>query len=181
MTKRTPLLSWNDRFALIDAYNPSATAICAAFKLSPAELKTAISLREAGTFAPNKNLDTSKYVDLFSTNEPDLITAPTAVKTSTATVHSFPETATKRVVVKQPQKRGRKGNKITDALLAVPTTPVSVDSFTQEHGVSVAVLRQAKRFIEKMTPDQISQVGNVVVKKNKDTQTLMIWKELPTV
>lgn len=180
MTKRIPLLSWNDRFALIDAYNPSSVAICAAFKLSPAELKTAMSLRDAGTFAPNPNLDITKYVDIFQLGD-DVAPAGATMKAITATVHSFPETASKRVVVKEPQKRGRKGNKITDALLAVPTSPVTVDSFTQEHGVSVAVLRQAKRFIEKMTPEQASQVGTIVVRQHKDTKTLMIWKEIPTI
>lgn len=174
--KKVPLLSWNDRFALIDAYKPSPVAICAAFKLSPAELKTAQSLRDAGTFIPNRNLDVTKYSDIFKADVEEIL--PTTNKTVTATVHSFPETATKKQVIKVPQKRGRKGNKIVDALLAVPTTPVSVESFTQEHDISVAVLRQAKRFIENMTPEQQTQVGNVYVKQNKDTKTLMIWKEV---
>lgn len=179
MIKKLPLLSWNDRFALIDAYKPSQVAICAAFRLSPAELKTAMSLREAGTFAANPNLDVTKYTDIFQIGD-DVTPSNTTMKAVTATVHSFPETASKRVVVKTPQKRGRKGNKIADALLAVPTTPVAVDLFTQEHDVSVAVLRQAKRFIEKMTPEQATQVGNIIVKQNKDTKTLMIWKEVST-
>ncbi|PPD54356.1 MAG: hypothetical protein CTY12_03430 [Methylotenera sp.] len=179
MTKKPPLLSWNDRFALIDAYKPSQVAICAAFRLSPAELKTAMSLRDAGTFAPNPNLDVTKYTDIFQISD-DIAPSNTTLKSVTATVHSFPETASKRITTKAPQKRGRKGNKIADALLAVPTTPIAVDSFIQEHGVSVAVLRQAKRFIEKMNPEQAAQVGNIIVKQNKDTKTLMIWKEVLT-
>lgn len=174
MSKRPPLLSWNDRFALIDAFKPSQAAICTAFNLTPAELKTAISLREAGTFAPNKNLDTTKYVGVFSSD--DVTERTPAVYNPTATIHSMPVTATKRIVQKTPQKRGRKGSKITDALLAVPTSPMSVDDFVKEHNVSVAVLRQAKRFIEKMTAEQAAQVGNVVVKQNAD-KVLMIWKE----
>lgn len=176
MSKKPVLLSWNDRFALIDAYKPSDLAICAAFKLSPAELRTAVSLRNAGTFAPNKNLDVSKYTNVFQMDE-DVTLGEETVKTITATVHSFPESATKRTITKIPQKRGRKGSKITDALLAVPTSPVSVETFTKEHDVSVAVLRQAKRFIEKLSPDQVAKIGNVVVKQDKNTKTLMIWRE----
>jgi hypothetical protein len=43
--------------------------------------------------------------------------------------------------------------------------------------VSLAVLRQAKRFISNMTPDEAAVVGKVVVKQDKDTKILMIWRE----
>jgi hypothetical protein len=88
-----------------------------------------------------------------------------------------PETATKKVVVKVNQKRGRKGNKITSAFLAVTNEPIAVDRFVMQHGVSLAVLRQSKRFIEQMSEEDVAKVGKIVVKQNKETKTLMIWRE----
>lgn len=181
--KKPPMLSWADRFALIDAYNPSPASICAAFNLTPTELSTACALRDAGTFRPNQKLDITKYQGIFPIVEESPITAiPVSVspkpKKATTTTHiQPPETASKQTHVKVPQKRGRKGNKITNALFAVTTTPVPVDQFVKEHGVSVAVLRQAKRFIEKLPPEDVHKIGKVIVKQDKDTKTLMIWRE----
>lgn len=183
ITKKAPMMSWNDRFALIDAYNPSTSSICNAFNLSPNELKTAQALRVAGTFAPNKKLDTNKFKGLF-VNVPEELEAPvvlpttypTSPKVGTTQITAPPETATKKVVVKIPQKRGRKGDKITQALLAVTNEPIVIDNFVRDHGVSLAVLRQSKRFIEQMSKDDIQKVGKIVVKQNKE-KVLMIWRE----
>lgn len=179
----TAHLSWADRFSLIDHYQPSDTAICSAFNLTDDELATARQLRSAGTFTASKNLDCASYAGIF-TDTPTVSAGPSQTKhavptnkggSTTHAVTAKPESATKRVKV--PQKRGRKGDKITVALLAAPTAPMPVDAFIKQHGVSLAVLRQAKRFIEKMDVDTQAKVGKVVVKQDKTTKQLMIWKE----
>ena len=187
----TTNLSWNDRFALIDYFLPSDPQICVAFGLTQDELDTARDLRAAGTFKNTPNFDAIKYDGIFNVKVPEVvvapqptITTPTRPKTtvatqirpqSQATVHAKPESATRRV--KEPQKRGRKGDKIAKALLAVPTSPVSVDAFIAEHGVSLAVLRQSKRFIEGMDATTAQSIGRVNVRQDKTTRQLMIWRE----
>lgn len=179
----TAHLSWSDRFALVDHFAPSDTAICSAFNLTADELATARQLRSSGTFTASKTLDCASYAGIFDGSVNPAPTISTVARTSHtnptnkggATVHTnLPETATKRV--KAPQKRGRKGDKITVALLAAPTTPMPVDAFMKQHGVSLAVLRQAKRFVEKLDADTRAKVGKVVVKQDKTTKQLMIWK-----
>lgn len=183
-------LSWNDRFALIDYFLPSDAQICVAFGLTQDELDTARDLRSAGTFKNTPNFDYEQHVGIFNVNVPEVvapapvitpITRPKpAVVTSvrpqpTATVHAKPECATRRI--KEPQKRGRKGDKIIRALQAVPTSPIPVDSFIAEHGVSLAVLRQSKRFIEGMDAGTAKTIGRVNVRQDKTTRQLMIWRE----
>jgi len=182
MTRKftTAHLSWADRFALVDHYQPSDTAICETFNLTKDELATARQLRSAGTFTASKTLDVASYAGIFS-NSPaptqQTTVNPAAPKAQTTTVHSKPESATKRAkAVKVPQKRGRKGDKITNALLSAPTVPTPVEGFMKQYGVSLAVLRQAKRFIEKMDAETQAKVGQVVVKQDKATKQLMIWK-----
>lgn len=186
-TKKVPMMSWNDRFALIEKFNPSNASICATFNLSSAELNTAMSLRTAGTFQANQRLDTKKFGNIFvDISDNEVVTQPltpatnvTGSKLGTSTSHPIgrPETATKRTVVKVPQKRGRKGNKITSAFLAVTNEPIAVDQFVLQHGVSLAVLRQSKRFIEQMSEEDVTKIGKIIVKQNKETKTLMIWRE----
>lgn len=82
-----------------------------------------------------------------------------------------PTTATKPIV--SPKKRGRQGSNVINAFTAVPTTPVLINAFRANHDVSVAVLRQAKRF------DKTGLSGTVRVKKDKATGHLMIWRDIP--
>ena len=171
-------MSWGDRFALIDSYQPTTAAICVAFNLSPQELSTAIRLREAGTFIPNSKLDVSKFAGIFPEISEELLELPISqLKISTTTIHSRPESATKKIIVKQPQKRGRKGDKIAQALFAVTNTPTPVDQFTREHNISLAVLRQSKRFTEHMSETDIQRIGKINVKQDKSSKVLMIWRE----
>jgi hypothetical protein len=170
------ILSWPDRFALIDHYSPPDNVVCAAFNLSQAELDTARQLRGQGMFASNVRLDVTKYADMFSASATVAKPVPVVpAPTVSATVHTRPESATRQPKV--PQKRGRKGNKITTALQAVPTSPIPVNQFITQHGVSLAVLRQAKRFVEKMDQSDAVQVGTVHVRQDKATKQLMIWRE----
>lgn len=181
MTKRfsTAHLSWADRFALIDNYQPTDAAICETFSLTTDELATARQLRASGTFSASKTLDVSSYGGIFAgatPAKPAAVTIPTppTTKGQASTAHAKPESASKKVKV--PQKRGRKGDKIASALMSATTVPVPVESFMKTHGVSLAVLRQAKRFIEKMDPDTQAKIGKVNVKQDKTTKQLMIWK-----
>lgn len=82
-----------------------------------------------------------------------------------------PETATK--VLKVPKKRGRKGDKIAKAFAEIPTNPVNFEEYASAHQVSPNVLRQIKRH------DRYSDTGKVFVRKNKQTKTMMIWREPP--
>ena len=54
--------------------------------------------------------------------------------------------------------------------MSAPTAPMPVDAFMKQHSVSLAVLRQAKRFIEKMDPDTQAKIGKVNVKQDKATK-----------
>lgn len=183
----TKMLSWNDRFALIDAYKPTDEQVCLAFGVEQSELETARGLRTAGTFIANTQLDTGKYSSVFSasvaapaatsTGSATTSTKPVKATKSGATTHAKPESATKKVAVKIPAKRGRKGDKIAKALQSVTTTPVAVDSFIKQHGVSLAVLRQSKRFLEKMDASLAKKIGKINVRQDKGSKQLMIWRE----
>lgn len=178
--KKVPMMSWGDRFALIDSYKPSNLAICQAFNLSMAELETANKLRSKGTFAPNTKLDVTKFAGIFSDipdDDQQTIDSTKPKKVGTVTTHVRPETATKKVQIKEPQKRGRKGDKIAQALLAVTSTPTPVEQFTKDHNVSLATLRQSKRFMEHMSQQDIQRIGKINVRKDKVSKVLMIWRE----
>lgn len=173
-------LSWNDRLTLINRYQPSDTDACKAFGVSQSELDVARTQLKAGVFSLSPDLDVDSYGHLFtsptaSTDADDSTvtstksTARRTGSTSTTKGTVAPETATK--TVREAKKRGRKGDKILKAFSSIPTTPVSADDFAKTHGVSIAVLRQSKRF------DQTKSTGTVRVKKDKTSKTLMIWRE----
>lgn len=182
-------MSWGDRFAVIDHFTPTDEQICIAFNVTQGELDTARSLREVGTFVANKNLDVSKFTTIFTTSDNRKPTTrgisinmtATTTKSPTATTHTMPEADAKPETaskpVKQPMKRGRKGDKILKALQSVPATQIPVDAFMQQHGVSLAVLRQAKRFVAGLDPVQAQAIGKINVRQDKATKTLMIWRE----
>jgi len=186
MSKHTTL-SWAQRFALIEKYSPTDEQICNVFGLSNDELSTARSLHTAGRFGSDTQFDAASYVNPFNaTASASAAPAQKKARNSKATVHTkpattdgTPETATRRSKV--PQKRGRKGDKIQRALLAVPTTPISVDQFCQDHSVSIAVLRQSRRFIKKMDKVVRDQIGEVKVRQDKTSKQLMIWREVGTI
>ena len=97
--------------------------------------------------------------------------APTVEKTQrapkTISKNKVPSTAT---TIVSGTKRGRKGNNITNAFAAIPSSPVSAETFATQHNVSIAVLRQSKRF-------DTTGLGPVNVRKDKSAGTLMIWRE----
>ena len=188
MSKHKLTMSWGDRFAVIDHFTPADSQACTAFGVTQDELDTARTLRAAGTFVATANLDVSKYSNAFVTSDipttqptRGTVHMNTVTKSPTATTHTMPDATTKPETaskpVKQPQKRGRKGDKILKALQSVPTTQMPVDTFIQQYGVSLAVLRQAKRFVAGLDPAQAQTIGKINVRQDKTTKKLMIWRE----
>lgn len=162
-------LSWGERFALINHYRPDDTTVCRVFGLAQQDLDAAKALHLSGTIPASKTLDVSKYNQIFASSS--------VPQSSTVTVHTKqvddlankPTTAVKKD--KTPGKRGRKGDKIARAFQSIPTIPVPVEEFMKEHSVSLAVLRQHKRFDK-------TGLGPVNVKQDKTTKVLMIWREI---
>lgn len=149
-------LTWNQCFALIDHYKPTDSTICSALGVTPEELQTAKQMRSTGLFTPATNIDVERYKNLF----------PTA----TTTVHTRPIVESEvSPLVKVAKKRGRKGNKIQKAFLAVPVEPVSAEKFAKDNNVALSVLRQSKRFDK-------TGLGPVNVRMNRETKVLMIWR-----
>lgn len=186
MSNKGKTLSWNDRFALIDHYQPSDEQACDAFGVTLDELNSARAMRQSGTFSPSDNIDIEAYASMFNQNEQTSTSTATATSASTTKSATSKKsktssvTSTKNSTSKQKstssstsQKRpGRRGTKIASAFAAVPTTPTDAEAFAKQHGVSLAVLRQGKRF-DTHSNDQ----GPVRVKKDKEKGTLMVWRE----
>jgi hypothetical protein len=145
-------LSWGQRFALIDAYHLTPNVACETMGVTEDELNTALELKEKGIFKIDTVMDTAPFGELFGA-EP----APRKVvkKTGPSTIRSS-----------EQKKRGRKGDKITKAFLAVPEIPTPIDEFMTTHGVSLAVLRQSKRFdtteLAESRPVRVKKVGGVL-------------------
>lgn len=68
---------------------------------------------------------------------------------------------------------GRPGSKITQAYAAIPYDPTPLESFAEQHDVSIAVLRQHSRF------DPFGDKGKVRTGKDLKTGVLMIWRQEP--
>lgn len=176
---KSKTLNWNDRFALIDYYKPTDAEVCTIFGVSNDELSTARNMRNTGVITATNNIDVGSYGKMFGVlsisktstkNESRTVntTMKSNTKTTTSTSTNNPQTASKKT--KHPMKRGRKGNNILEAFKSIPSSPISVDEFAEKQGVSVAVLRQSKRF------DTTGIEGRVHVKKDKNSKTLVIWR-----
>lgn len=171
-------LSWNDRLTILSHYKPTDADAIRVLGVSQSELDVARTQLKAGVFSLSPDLDVDSYEHLFAsttqTSDSDSVTSTKSTirrtgSTST-TKTTAPETATK--AVREAKKRGRKGDKILKAFSSIPASPVAAEEFAKSHGVSIAVLRQSKRF------DTTKTVGTVRVKKDKGTKTLMIWREV---
>ena len=163
MSKISVNMPWNQRLAIIEQFSPSDKKACEVFGVSQDELDTARQMKKTGMLASAANFDPSRYAPMFSAAG---IQNPTSTSTST---ESFlpPQTASRRV--RAPKKRGRKGTKILEAFKAIPSKPVPAEQFAAQHNVSIAVLRQSKRF------DSESNAP-VHVKRDKSSGLLMIWR-----
>lgn len=154
-------LSWGSRLALMDRYGATVEQASAAFGVSSAEIETARELRN-GPGAANLPVD----ADLDAIGNPFTAAASGATAIKRPGKRQPAETATK--VVAEPKKRGRKGDKINNAFLAIGTDPIPAEEFAETRGVSLNVLRQAKRFDK-------TGLGRVRVKKIEGT--LMVFRE----
>lgn len=75
-----------------------------------------------------------------------------------------------------PKKRGPKTSKVVDAFKRIPHIPVSIEVFSQETGVSIGVLRQAKRFDKSGLPGKVHITRTYLT--DLDTEkTTTIWRE----
>lgn len=173
--KKATNLNWPGRLALLKAYSPSDADACRVLGVSKDELKTARDLEQVGTLVADSTLDTSGYRELFAQPSAGIVnpktrTAPDSVVRDDSKKQP-PMSATKKVPA--PKKRGRKGDRIARAFAAIPSEPVNVEDFRNslDDTVSVAVLRQSKRF------DDSGVAGSVRVKKDKASGNLMIWRE----
>lgn len=163
--------TWNDRLTLINHYKPSDTQACGVFGITKSELDVARNQLRAGVFSLSPTLDVESYGNLFDSSESTTVTTTQAPVRTKPTVTSTAQRETASAKVREPKKRGRKGDKIALAFSSIPASPTAAQDFAKEHGVSIAVLRQSKRF------DGVG-VGVVKVKKDKTSKALMIWREL---
>ena len=159
-------IGWGERLAVIEKFNLTDAQATSAFAVSQDELNTARTMEKDGVFTPPADIDFSQYETELKSLEG--IKKPTT-KTTAPTPAEKPITATKPK--KEAKKRGRKGDKIVKAFQAVPSTAVNAEEFAKQHNVSMAVLRQAKRF------DTTGLPGAVKVKKDRTAGVLMIWRE----
>ena len=122
--------------------------------------------------------DVSKFANMFDGTKvlrrAEAVATPHIATTSTQTGKA---TAKARVSKATGKKRGRVGDRLQRAYAQVPRTPVPAAAFIESHGVSIHVMRQAKRF----DPTGYATLGPVRVIKNKTTKVLEIWRdEAPT-
>ena len=167
MAKTSSSLTWSDRLALIKHYAPSDSTICSALGVSQDELITAREMEAQGAFVATTDLDIESYAGIFASNSADKVTESIIRPTDSG---KPAVTATKKVPT--ARKRGRKGDNIKRAYAAIPSTPVQLETFANEHQVAVHVLTQCKRF------DSPDSIGTVHVKTDKATKQLMIWREV---
>lgn len=170
MLKPVGQLSWADRFGIVVAMEaqPTDDDICRVFKVSHDELVTARQLFDDGIIKVNPRINHEFYTLFFKGETPEF---PKAIQ-RTRTLPLPPDNEERRLFASQNKvvrPRGRKSNNIDLAFKAIPTTPIDVDKFAEKNHVSVAVLRQHKRF------DKYD--GTVFVRKNKDTGITEVWRE----
>lgn len=87
---------------------------------------------------------------------------------NTTHILNKPQTATK-----VSKKRGRKGNKISNAFENIPTEPVDFEDYAEAAAISTNVLRQVKRH------DAFKSTGKVFIRKNADDERSTIWRQPP--
>lgn len=146
-TNTVSTLTWGQRFAIINAFTPSDSDACKALGVTEQELSTARTLITKGVFQVDTTLNVEPYGVLFG---------------------RVSQTKPKISVQAGGAKRGRKGSKIEFAFVAIPQNPVPAEKFVEDHGISMPVLRQFKRFDKSGLPGQV----NV----RKQDGVLMVWR-----
>lgn len=162
-------LSWCDRLALIEHYKPTDAEIITILDVTQPQLDTARDLQSTGTLVPTPNLDVDSYGKMFGVTTP-------VTKTPVASIvkpSSNQPAQTANRPIRVPKKRGRKGSAISDAFNIIPEVPVPAEQFAADNKISIAVLRQSKRF------DSFPEKGIVHVAKSKTTKQLEVWRTKP--
>lgn len=170
-------LSWSDRFSIIAVATkalPSITDvdICKVFHVDADELTIARECLRDGVFKVNPAIDAEFYVPFFRGETPTFPTPDPRMRTLPEMVSKAIDPAERQLFANKPRQRaGKRGNNIQRAFAAVPLEPTPAEEFATKHRVSMAVLRQYSRF------DKEGK-GRVNVRKDKDTGTIMIWRDL---
>lgn len=159
MTIDLTSLNWSDRFELINQYELTDDQVLDTFDVSDDEYNTAKELLSNQTIMPNPTVEVLEYKEFFGK---DPIKNPTNKNAD--------KSASK--IIRPPKKRGKKGDKIVKAFESIGTTPVEVQTVMDTYKVSLAVLRQSKRF-------DPTNLGTVHVKQDKETSKLVIWRDEP--
>lgn len=172
MLKQITLLSWADRFGIVQQLEqtPTDDDICRVFKVTPDELTTARELFNKGLIRPNPRINHEFYGLYFKGETPEFPKTVQRVRTLPVPM----DTEERRQLFASQNKpaarpRGRRSNNVDLAFKAIPTAPVDVEKFAAKHHVSVVVLRQHKRFDK--------YPGTVFVRKNKETGITEVWRE----
>lgn len=146
--KLSSTLSWADKLVLVRHYELSEVEACTAFGVTKQELVVAKNLQSKGVFAPNDALNTAIYSDYF-------------VKLRSGELDHLQKTF---------KPKGARPSKITQAFEAITDQPQKVSEIVEKYGVSLAVLRQSKRFDK-------GNVGQIHIRKDKETNELMVWRD----
>lgn len=146
--KLSSSLSWADRLVLIEKFALTDAEACHAFGVDDRELANVKHLQSRGIFGPT-DINTEIYSAYFGKMRSG------DVDTAAAKVY---------------KPKGARPSKITQAFEAIGATAQPVDGIVEQYGVSLAVLRQSKRFDKTGT-------GQVHIRKDKDTGVLMVWRE----
>lgn len=170
MLKPINQLSWADRFGIVKSMDESPTDadICRVFKVTETELVTARELLDKGILRTNPRVNTEFYSLFFKGQTPEFPKTVQRVRV----LPLPPDNEERRLFASQNKTvrpRGRKSNNIDLAFKAIPTEACDVEKFADKHRVSVAVLRQHKRFDK--------YPGTVFVRKNKETGITEVWRE----
>lgn len=146
-------LTWGQRFAIIKRYNLTDEQASEKLGVTVQEINTARGLIEKGIFQIDDSMNVEPYGILFGyvdLNKPKI-----------------------NIDKSSQKRRGRKGTKIVECFQNIPETPIPAEEHLKKYNVSLPVLRQHKRF------DKTGLPGTVVVKKDKNTGILMVWREKP--
>lgn len=146
--KLSSTLSWADKLVLVEKFALTNQEACMVFGVSDRELVVAKNLKERGIFAPTE-LNTDVYSSFFGKLRSGEL-----------------DTSTQKVY----KPKGTRPSKITQAFESITNTPQPVTAVIDTFGVSLAVLRQSKRFDK-------TETGQVHIRKDKESGELMVWRE----
>lgn len=156
--------NWIDRFALIDHYHPTDDQICTKFLITISELNDARRLRhEHGLFVGTVRVILDDYVRFFDVEPNPLLMDPTR-----PTLFERRDKVVKKV--------GRPGNRIINAYHNIPCEPTPAADFIENNNISLAVLKQHKRFTSTLSETEKQQLGQIFVKQDNTSKILMVWR-----